>query len=141
MGREVRRVSKDWEHPTGENGEYMPLFSPEEWMSKGKYYQEYPESFEGERKEINLFDPKDYMPLTKIEDRPLLMMYETTTEGTPISPAFKTPEELARWLADNGASSFGSMTSSYEDWLETCKKGWAVSAVMEKGVMKPGVGL
>ena len=42
------------------------------------------------------------------------MIYETCSEGSPISPAFETPEELARWLTDN---SFGSMTATYEQWL------------------------
>lgn len=59
----------------------------------------------------------DYMPDWPAEQRTHLMMYEDTTEGTPISPAFKTPEELARWLVDNKASACGSDTGSYEDWL------------------------
>jgi len=73
------------------------------------------------------------------------MMYETCTEGTPISPAFATPEELARWLADNEASAFGGMTASYEGWLRTIKsKHGAVGMVMhlkegEPPTMTPGV--
>ena len=31
------------------------------------------------------------------------------------------------------ASAFGGMTATYEQWLGTCKSGWAVSAVMEVG--------
>jgi hypothetical protein len=57
------------------------------------------------------------------------MMYETTSEGTPISPAFATPEELAHWLDDNDASSFAGMTASYEAWLATIKRGSAPSAI------------
>ena len=59
------------------------------------------------------------------------MMYKTCSEGTPISPAFATPEELAHWLADTGASSFGRMTSPYEAWLRVCQGGYAPSAVYD----------
>lgn len=61
-------------------------------------------------------------------------LWETTSEGSPISPPKATPEELARWLADNGASSFGSSTESYETWLKFIRgPGWAPSAVSGGG--------
>jgi hypothetical protein len=63
----------------------------------------------------------DYMPNCPIEQRTHLMMYENTSEGTPISPSFATPEELARWLVDNKASSFGSSIGSYEGWLRIAR--------------------
>lgn len=57
-------------------------------------------------------------------------MWETTSEGSPISPVFATPKDLARWLADSGASTFGSMTATYEQWLGMIRgPGWAMSAV------------
>lgn len=61
------------------------------------------------------------------------MMYETTSEGTPISPAFATPEELAQWLVDNNASAFADQTASYEAWLRIACGGYAPSAVMTFG--------
>lgn len=67
-------------------------------------------------------------------------LWETTSEGSPISPPMPTPEELARWLADNGASSFGSNTESYETWLAFIHgPGWAPSAVSSGGLMVSGV--
>jgi hypothetical protein len=48
-------------------------------------------------------------------------LWETTSEGSPISPVLKTPEELAHWLAKNNASSFGSETCTYEQWLQFIK--------------------
>lgn len=84
-------------------------------------------------------DPQWYMPDWKDEERTHLMMYENTSEGTPLSPAFETPEELARWLTDNGASSFGAMTATYEQWLGMCRSGWAPSAIMTNGVLESGV--
>jgi hypothetical protein len=57
-------------------------------------------------------------------------MWETTSEGSPMSPVFATPEELATWLADTGGSTFGSMTADYATWLKMINAGWAPSAVM-----------
>lgn len=66
--------------------------------------------------------------------------WETTSEGSPISPVFATPEDLARWLADTGASSFGSRTATYEQWLKFIQgPGWAPSAVSQGGEFKSGV--
>lgn len=48
----------------------------------------------------------------------------------------ETPEALARWLADTGASSFGSNTATYEQWLSTIKRGWAPSLI----IRGPGFG-
>lgn len=67
-------------------------------------------------------------------------MWETTSEGSPISPVCASPEELAHWLADNGASSFGSSTATYEQWLHMIKgPGWAPSAVITDGKFMSGV--
>lgn len=66
-------------------------------------------------------------------------MWETTSEGSPISPVFETPEELARWRADTGASAFGRSQATYEQWLVTCRGEWAPSAVMIDGKLMSGV--
>ena len=90
--------------------EYKGIFSYEEW--DGKRPQEI-----------------DYMPDWPAEERTHYMMYETTSEGTPLSPAFSAPEELARWLADTGANAFAGDTATYEQWLRVCRGGYAPSAV------------
>jgi hypothetical protein len=66
-------------------------------------------------------------------------MWETTSEGSPMSPVFATPEELARWLADTGTSSFGRDTATYDQWLSMIRAGWAISAVAIDGQMMSGV--
>jgi len=67
-------------------------------------------------------------------------LWETTTEGSPMSPVFKTHEELAEWLEANKASSFASMTCSYDQWLEFIKgPGWAPSMIMDKDGLHSGV--
>ncbi len=82
---------------------------------------------------------EDYMPDWPDSERTHLMMYETTSEGTPLSPAFETPEELARWLADNNASAFGSDGAPYEHWLPICKGGWAPSGMIVGNTIMSGV--
>jgi len=131
MGREVRKVKEGWEHPKRENGRYEPLMSG--------YAEDYTRFMEILNKdglqaaldEMSAPDINNYMPEWTDEEKTMLMMYEDTSEGTPISPAFKTPEELARWLADNNASAFGDMTATYEQWLSMCNRGWAMSAVYD----------
>lgn len=157
MGREVRRVPKNWEHPMVEMDRYVngriqkvmdhqPMYDKDFETAMDAWYAGFkahkPEDHDGcpyWEWEGNPPDPKYYRPKWAEAERTHLMMYEDTSEGTPISPAFKTPEELARWLADNGASSFGSMTATYEQWLPTCRGAWAPSMVMDRGVMKSGV--
>jgi hypothetical protein len=141
MSREVRRVHKDWIHPEGENGRaHKPLYEG---------YSEDKENFlellnaEGLQEALDNFgsapDINDYMPEWEESEKTHLMMYETTSEGTPISPAFETPEELAQWLVDNNASAFGRSTGSYEGWLRVAMGGYAPSMIITDGVMKTGV--
>lgn len=126
MGREVRRVPATWRHPKDKKGHYIPLCE-----RPGHSKEEIEEA---------LRDGWGFMPDWPAEERTHLMMYETTTEGTPISPAFETPEELAQWLAHNGASALGSRTATYEQWLAMAKRGWAPSAIMSaRGRLVSGV--
>jgi hypothetical protein len=146
MGREVRRVPKDWQHPRKDDGAYRPLY-------EGDAYQRRAERWLGIETVEQLQtivddegsppDKADYMPVWTEQEADHLMMYENTSEGTPISPAFKTPEELARWLADNNASSFARMTATYEQWLSMIHAGWAPSAVLNPhtGEMTSGVAI
>jgi hypothetical protein len=153
MGREVRRVPKDWQHPKNARGSFIPLFEGDfaraaaEWDEGAAQWAKglTPDYAAGETCSYEEWngkrpDPAGYMPAWTDAERTHLMMYEDTSEGTPISPAFETAEELARWLADNGASAFAGMTATYEQWLNTIRRGSAVSAVVTgDGQLKSGV--
>lgn len=66
--------------------------------------------------------------------------WETTSEGSPISPVFATAEELARWLADTGASACGSQTATYDQWLAFVRgPGWAPDLVGDGDTLRSGV--
>lgn len=141
MGREVRRVPADWQHPRDESGEFKPLID-EGYAEAAKDFMEMATS-KGFQEAVDYYgrvpDNNDYMPDWPAEQRTHLMMYENVSEGTPISPAFATPEELARWLADNEASAFGRDTAPYEWWLAVARGGWAPSAAIVDGRMVSGV--
>ncbi len=150
MGREVRRVPADWQRPryTEENaphsravGRYIPMFEGGYAEAAAEFLEK--ANTEGLQAAIDYYGeaPKqeNYMPDWPLEQRTHLMMYEDTTEGTPISPAFATAEELARWLTDTGASSFGNQTASYEAWLRVAKGGFAPSAILYDGSLISGV--
>jgi hypothetical protein len=67
-------------------------------------------------------------------------IWETTSEGSALTPPFATPHELARHCADTGVSSFASMTATYEQWMKFIEgPGWAPSCIIENGVIHSGV--
>ena len=137
MGRELRRVPKDWEHPQDSTGRYTPLMQ-NYGVALEQFVVDIEEKGLGEALDYWGGGPQTdkYMPDWTWDEAPYFMMYEDTSEGTPISPAFETIEELAHWLADTGASAFGRLGASYEAWLLTCQHGYAISAL---GV--PGKGI
>lgn len=159
MGREVRMVPADWRHPKEYNhyrraNEYKPMHY-RDWAEEAAEWDAEREKWErGELPDYASADDagtpydqwagprpysSDYMPNWPADQRTHYMMYEDTSEGTPISPAFATPEELAAWLFENNASAFGGQTGSYEGWLRIAKGGLAPSMVIQNGVMTSGV--
>jgi hypothetical protein len=67
-------------------------------------------------------------------------LWETTSEGSPLTPVFDTPEKLARYCADQGVSSFGRDTCDYDTWLKFIRgPGWAPSMVFSNKGMQSGV--
>lgn len=80
---------------------------------------------------------EDWEP-TPPPEGPGYQIWETVSEGSPISLVFDTPEGLARymagrpWGADDG--------TSYEAWLSFITgPGWAPSQMSKNGVMMTGV--
>ena len=143
MGREVRKVPAEWQHPKDElTGRLKPLFPGDRYAEIAADFMEKANAeglqaaidYNGQAPDVN-----DYMPNWPEAERTHFMMYEDISEGTPISPAFATPEELARWLVDNKASAFGSSTGTYEGWLRVAKGGFACSMVIADGKIMSGV--
>lgn len=149
MSREVRKVPPGWEHPKNEQGHHIPLFDGSfnkraaKWDEEAAQWEKgFHRSFidgkwepktadmtgtfadwDGERP-----DEKDYMPDWSDAERTHYQMYESVTEGKPISPVMETPEALARWLADNNASAGPYATATYDQWLAMIKVGYSAGS-------------
>ena len=117
MGREVRRVPANWQHPRDESDRLIPLIVE----SRARH------------------NPIDCMPEWPPEECTHFQMFETCTKGTPISPPMESEEALAHWLVDNNISAFGDRTAGYESWLATIKAGFAPSLVVQKGILRSGM--
>lgn len=130
MGREVRRVPENWEHPKegrynyrlGRHEEvFKPLFDRDydsesrEWVegciawSRGEHedqekYENAPEFKYYWEYAGNPPDSNDHVPYDR-DDESLCtwwQAYETVSEGTPVSPPFATAEELIDYLSTHG---------------------------------------
>lgn len=130
MGREVRRVPLHWKHPSQnvirwrmrlqrymEVDEFFPMFDRDyevelaDWEAqnalwvKGEHpdQKEYPSSSESSFEDWwgRRPDPDDYFPKFK-EPRDGWCVYETVSEGTPVTPVFATADELIDYLVENG---------------------------------------
>jgi hypothetical protein len=144
MIREVRKVPAHWQHPSDgchSDGQirYEPLFDSRHFESKAAQWDksaaewaagEFPEDANATHraKTFEQWDgprpnPTHYMPLWPEAERTHFMMYELTTEGTPISPAFETKEALATWLVENEATLYADETASYDLWMKICNAG------------------
>lgn len=142
MSRELRRVPADWQHPKDERGHYRPLYDASfadqaaEWKEgfaaweRGERPDYCDADYKGEFWEWDSGPPdrESYRPNWTEEQMTHFQMYETCSEGTPISPVFDTIEKVARWCADNRVSAFADMTATYEQWLATCRQGASVGS-------------
>ena len=135
MSRTIRRVPLNWEHPKSVDVSWsrgvpvhVPLFEHEDYAD---HLAEWEAMDPEEREEEPRPELTGYMPdFSHVpEDQMGYCLYETTSEGTPKTPVFRTLEEVARWAADHGVSAFGNHTATYEQWLATVRAGWAPGAV------------
>lgn len=146
MGRQAYRMDKRfcWEGTWW--GYLLDPIVCKSCGGSGKYQDGYCPTCEGGGKCHPKVDP----PGHKVDDLPNWwgdyqekeygwQMWEDVSDGSPMSPVFETPEELAKWLADSKASASGRMTASYEQWLRTILRGSAISMVMQGGVIRSGV--
>jgi hypothetical protein len=117
LNREVRPIAKGWEHPrtpghfrSDGTPAYRPLYSRADLLH-------------AEERAANIADaqedlgPERYMPLIPEGEPCDYVLYETTSEGTPVSPAFSSLEELAVWCESNPDEVRGARWTRAQ-WLE-----------------------
>jgi hypothetical protein len=144
MGRELRRVPENWEHPKNDYGKYQPMYNKyygdalNEWLKQHNQWEDgtHPDLIDKpERKEKYPFyaewggNPPDisYYQTRKYTDEELthIQLYETTTEGTPKSPVFKADQldELCEFAAEN-CTTFASFKATKEEWKQMLTDGF-----------------
>ena len=148
MGREIRMVPPNWEHPKDSKGNYKPMFkqtfkeAAEEWKDgflawergeRPSYCSKEHENDEYWEYESSPPDREYYRPEYS-EDPTWYQVYETVSEGTPVSPPFATQEELIDYLCDKGdywcQKRPDESPPSREAATNFVKSGWAPSGVM-----------
>lgn len=170
MGREIRRVPPNWEHPKKERFDmrsgrrvegYQPLydepFAPamREWIQNWEAWEAGThEDFAKHSAECPNYwdwssgppDPLYYRPNWKDGEATWYQVYETVSEGTPVSPPFATQDELVDYLVANG--DFWDQKRGDAPWDRASAEkfvkcsGWAPSMVIDNGqILTPGHGL
>lgn len=139
MGREIRRVPADWEHPRDVYGHYIPLYDADfdeveqKWVDDRALWLkgEHPDQVENANLIGTRFaewggpspDPESYRNRSwAAEEATHYQMYETVSEGTPLSPVFASLDEMTAWLIADGYSEAAAQAFT--------KGGWAPSFTM-----------
>jgi hypothetical protein len=116
--REVRRIPRGWQHPRDAKGRFLPLL-PADYLSRLSDAERADileaNALIGYDTEAHLMPPVAGLAPDAVE----IAAYETTSEGTPISPAFAdTPEgrlAVANWCAFH-STTFGDKKADPETW-------------------------
>ena len=105
--REVRLIPAGWQHPKNERGRHVPLLPFGYCQANGLT--------EEERNGVGEMPDTSGLAPERLE----IAAYETTTEGTPISPAYpNTPEgrlAVANWCAEH-ETTYGEFKADAEAW-------------------------
>jgi hypothetical protein len=118
INREIRHVALTWEHPREADGEWVPLQNRR--LLTEEYIAE--ELREGDAKTREEVEER-FMPDFSLvpPGRMGLQAYETTSEGTPISPVFPdTPEgryQLVAYCARH-ATVFADIPATLQEWAK-----------------------
>jgi hypothetical protein len=122
MGREIRMVPPNWQHPKDERGQLRPMYRGNFADKFTQWLADFDRVRAGDLDEIErecyakpgmnplaewLRDegmplrPNGYEPWRK-EDATWIQVWETVSEGTPVTPAFPTASELVNYLVAHG---------------------------------------
>ena len=145
MGREVRMVPPNWDHPKKEgwsDGRLQPMYERRydeariEWIEGFMAHK--PEEHDGlDFWEYDGMPPnREYFQPFQKSEATWFQLWETVSEGTPVSPPFATAEELAQHLAVHGDD--WDVRRGHGGWgIERARAflsvGWAPSAAVLDG--------
>lgn len=151
MGREIRRVPPHWEHPryTKEDapyehniGEYRSCHDEDYETASRRWKFEFAEWEAGTHKSKANYEfweyespPDPELCRPKFTEEPTWwQVYQTVSEGMPVSPAFATADELIDYLAVYG-DEYDQKRDSPPPSRIACEKfvksGWVPSAMLD----------
>lgn len=121
MGREIRRVPPNWEHPRDKDGEYISMCDEDyetaatRWVAEFSLWEQGQHPYQIRAREQgrvmtiryywewNGNPPDEESSRPKFtEDPTWYQIYQTVSEGTPVFPPFETQEEMIEWLVTHG---------------------------------------
>ena len=163
MGRQLLRVPPNWEHPKTTRYDYHLCRDVECYKPLHNDYEAALVDFEDDVAKMGMEEAleerggalvrDDYTDFKGFEPT-WYQVYETVSEGTPVTPAFETREELVEYLVENGdfwdqkrrtAGPRGGFQMSCDPWSRKSAEafvmgsGWAPSMVVSSGVLQSGV--
>lgn len=164
MGRQLLRVPPNWQHPKTTRYDYRLCKDVEGYKPLSRDYEaalaDFEVDVEKQGLEAALKDhgggplKDDYLNFEGVEPT-WWQVYETVSEGTPVTPPFATREELVEYLVENGdfwdqqrraEGPRGGFQMPCEPWSGKSAEafvmgsGWAPSMVISGGVVRSGVG-
>lgn len=159
MGREIRRVPANWEHPRkayGQEHDYEQL--SDDYIGYLKYWEEDVNQFIKHMTEViktgktviynkEYTDPQKVYDYLNDEEQALnpsnisgympsgswYQLYQNVGEGSPLSPPFKTKDQLVKWLSNN--KDYWGHTWTPEQAAAMVKSEYAPSGMYVNGKM------
>lgn len=163
MGRQLLRVPPNWEHPKTTRYDYHLNKDEECYEPLHADYEGAMADFKADVEKMGLEKAleehgggprrSDYMNFDGVEPT-WYQIYETVSEGTPVTPPFETREALVDYLVANGdfwdqqrraEGLRGGYQMPCDPWSRKSAEafvmgsGWAPSMVVNNGVIKSGV--
>ena len=141
MGREIKRVPLDFDWPVGKIWPGYCISWCESVDDDCELCKQFMRLIGLEQTEHGCPN----IPILNVPEGEGWQIWETVSEGSPVTPVFATPEELAKWCVENdndngkyGLAGPGSKPD-YDGWMCFIKEGWAPSFVMSGGTFMSGV--
>ena len=163
MGREIRRVPPNWQHPTwtADDAKYRdlvekprPCFDETFSDAASKWKNEFKRWEDGSHEDLERSpelreqyefwewheppDPETHRPMFTAEPT-WWQVYETVSEGTPVTPPFETQQALAEYLIANGdfwCQKSGENPPTREQAEAFVRVGFGLTFLLENGDLK-----
>ena len=145
MGRELKRVPLDFNYPLKQvwYGYFMNYISTCHSNDSKDYCEQCKKMAEIKGIPMKSYGCPDFDNYLKEVQEKLKMLcevpegegyqlWETTSEGSPVSPVFETLDALCEWCEDN-ATTYGSSKASKEQWKQMLTDGFVYH--QENGVI------